>query len=94
MRSEDGCDLEVWKKGEVVALTGGLAKAELEALAQELRLATGEPRVDWNYFAGRGVVKVLGDGQKVREALAEMAKTRWKARGKGKLTVIGPGVRI
>lgn len=66
------CDFEIYERGEIAAVVADRKAIEIEKLVKEIAAETGE-RVDWHYFGGRGVVKVLGDVVKVRNAFRKHA---------------------
>lgn len=55
------CDDEVYRKGEVITVLGDHPGSErIEAWVVRIRKASGQ-RVDWHFFAGRAVIKALGN---------------------------------
>ena len=62
------CDKEVFEKGKVVALIRNGSARLIERFVSEVREASGE-RVDWQYTAGVGVVRTLGNVDKVQAAI-------------------------
>lgn len=65
------CDQEVYDKGEVVFLTNTIRSVRMEEWVQEIVKQSGQ-RVDWHQFAGRCVVKALGDLHRVRKAIIRL----------------------
>ena len=64
----DRCDQEVYDKGEVVFITNTIRSARMEEWVQKIAQDSGQ-RVDWHQFAGRPVMKALGDLHAVRKAI-------------------------
>jgi len=64
----DRCDPEIYEYGAVVAVIADRTAAAIERLVQQTARETGQ-RIDWHYVGGRGVVRVLGDAERVRQAL-------------------------
>jgi|SRR5579885_208534 len=62
------CDREVYEKGEVVFLTNTIRSARMEEWTQKIAQDSGQ-RVDWHMFAGRCVMKALGDLHAVKKAI-------------------------
>lgn len=64
----DRCDQEVYDKGTVVFLTNTIRSARMEEWVQAIAQHCGQ-KVDWHQFAGRSVMKALGDLHRVRKAI-------------------------
>jgi hypothetical protein len=58
------CDSKIYEKGIVVAIIADRNAQEIESLVTDARKQTGQ-RVDWHYIGGRGVIKVIGNTEKV-----------------------------
>ena len=67
----DQCNQEVYDKGTVVFLTNTIRSVRVEEWVQAIAKESGQP-VDWHQFAGRAVVKALGDLHKVRKAIVKL----------------------
>jgi len=66
----DKCDQEVYEKGEVVFITNTIRSSRMEEWVQKIAQDSGQ-RVDWHQFAGRPVMKALGDLHAVRKAIVK-----------------------
>ncbi len=66
----DRCDNEIYSDGEVVFVTNTIRTPRMEEWVQKIAKDSGQ-RVDWHQFAGRPVIKALGDLSKVRKAIAD-----------------------
>lgn len=66
----DRCDQEVYDKGEVVFITNTIRSAKMEEWVQKIAQDSGQ-KVDWHQFAGRPVMKALGDLHAVRKAIVK-----------------------
>ena len=62
------CDKEIWEKGEHVFTLGDMRTSQVETWVRMIARESGE-RVDWHWFGGRAVVKVIGDHEKVRRVI-------------------------
>ena len=63
------CDKAIWKKGEhVFSIYDGGSSADIDDWVKIIAKESGQ-RVDWHYFGGVAVVKVIGDCDKVREVI-------------------------
>lgn len=62
------CDAEVFAKGTCVLMVGTITPNRMERWVQEIAAETGM-RVDWNYAAGRAIVRALGDVPLVRDVV-------------------------
>jgi hypothetical protein len=69
----DACDREVFEKGAVVFVTNTIRSSRMEEWVVAIAKESGQ-RVDWSSFAGRSVVKALGDLHKVRKAMIHLKK--------------------
>lgn len=56
-------DPKTYRYGKAVAICV-LPKKEIDQICRDLRETTGL-RVDWHYVAGRGIIKALGDTERV-----------------------------
>jgi len=60
------CDKEIWEKGEhVFSIYDGMKCADIEDWVKNIIAKESGQRVDWYYFGGVAVVKVIGDCKKV-----------------------------
>jgi hypothetical protein len=66
----DRCDQEVYDKGDVVFITNTIRSTRMEEWVQKIAQDSGQ-RVDWHQFAGRPVMKALGDLHEVRKAIVK-----------------------
>ncbi len=64
----DKCDQEVYDKGTVVFITNTIRTPRMEEWVQKIAADSGQ-RVDWHQYAGRPVMKALGDLDRVRKAI-------------------------
>lgn len=62
------CDRKVYQKGAVVLVTDTIPASQVEPWVRKIA-QDSEQRVDWHFFAGRIVIKALGDLTRVRAAL-------------------------
>ena len=69
------CSDKVYKKGTAVCMFANASSESIEEWVIMLRKVSGE-KVDWHRASGRGVVKVLGDVEKVREIINLCIKTK------------------
>lgn len=65
------CREDVYKNGEHVATVASIPSTEIEAWVIKIRELAGEERVDWHYVGGRGVVRALGDVERIRKVIGE-----------------------
>lgn len=69
MSDPDRCNQEIYEKGKVVLVIGDWFSAkEVEAFVCAVADQSGQP-VDWHYFAGRAIVRALGNLRRVDEAI-------------------------
>ena len=61
------CDPEIYKSGVPVAMIADRDARAIEDLVIQIRQQTRQ-KIDWHYFGGRGVVKVIGNDDLVRDA--------------------------
>lgn len=66
----DRCDQEVYDKGEIVFVTNTIRSSRMEEWVQKIAQDSGQ-RVDWHQFAGRPVMKALGNLHEVRKAIVK-----------------------
>lgn len=66
----DAMDPLTYRRGKGIAICDK-PRAEIDKICQELRERTGQ-RVDWHYMGGRGVIRALGDTERVKEIYYEI----------------------
>ena len=64
------CDQEVYDNGSPLAVIDA-PKEKAEEICQLATLLSGQ-EIDWHYFAGRVVIKCVGDAQKAADVLYPM----------------------
>ena len=69
------CDLDVFENGSVVAFIADRDAQDIEKLVRHVAKCTGA-KIDWHYAAGRGIVKAIGDIDKVIDALRPYGPTK------------------
>lgn len=62
------CDPEIFERGDVALIVNGIPTRYMEPWVVKVRETSGE-RVDWHQYAGRQVVRFVGDAEKVRAAI-------------------------
>ena len=62
------CDQDIFKNGEVMLITDTIPSKKVEPWVQLIAEMSGQ-RVDWHLYAGRIVVKGLGDMTKAYAAM-------------------------
>lgn len=70
MSNPEPCNQEIYEKGTVVIVIAGPSR-EIEEYVVSMREKTQQPRIDWHYVAGRGMVKALGDIELIRKTMLE-----------------------
>lgn len=65
------CDPDVFRNGATLFVTHTIRSADLEPWVRSVAARSGQ-RVDWHFIGGLAAVKVLGDFDRAREALAEL----------------------
>ncbi|MCX6746147.1 MAG: hypothetical protein NTX00_03990 [Candidatus Parcubacteria bacterium] len=68
---KERCDPKVYKKGIHVFTTHSIPSEKIEEWVKKIAQQSGQ-KVDWHYFAGRAIVKALGNIEKVRAAIKEL----------------------
>lgn len=67
------CDSEIYEKGEVIFVTNTIRSFRMEEWCKAIAEDSGQP-VDWHQYAGRCVMKALGDLDKVRKSIIHLKK--------------------
>lgn len=62
------CDKKVYLKGEHIATIINLRPGEIEEIVKSAAKKSKQ-KIDWHYFGGRAVIKVLGDIERARDYL-------------------------
>jgi hypothetical protein len=69
------CDKKVYRKGEHVLTIIDLEPSEIEKIVQSAAKESGQ-KIDWHYFGGRAIVKVLGNIESARQHLKDELEKR------------------
>ena len=65
------CDPEIFESGVILLITETRGAREFELWVEEIRKLTGQ-RIDWSYFAGRAVVRALGDIELIKATIHDL----------------------
>lgn len=74
--SLEPCNPNIYENGIHVATMAGPSAALIEEYIETIRKTTGQA-IDWNYAAGRAVVKTTGDHELVRKAILDNPDSRF-----------------
>jgi len=69
------CNSKVYRKGEHIATIYEGKPGEIEEIVKTASVNSGQ-KIDWHYFGGRGVVKVLGNIERATRSLKSELEER------------------
>ena len=70
METLESCRQDIYENGKIVFITHTISASNMEKFVRKI-VSDSEQSVDWHSYAGRSVMKYLGDFIKVRKAIRQ-----------------------
>jgi NTP pyrophosphatase (non-canonical NTP hydrolase) len=81
------CDKDIYQNGDHIYTTHSIPPEEMEQFVKMVAWHSGQ-RVDWHFYAGRAVVKAIGDIEKVKASI-KLFEPKLEAIRKDRLKSLG-----